>query len=386
MIDTKAELDKGLTSDEFALAFDAAAMEKPADDAQGAEGTIPDIGAAEAADKVATDKVTADKVAADKVAADKVAADKVTADKVAADKVTADKVAADKVAADKVTADKVAADKVAADKVAADKVAADKVAAEGTGTNKTTAELQEEEKQRLRDIAAQVMADQAEADRKAKELSTQAEMDKVEATRKAAEKKAAGEYTEEDKVELEALSGDFPSVSKGMAIMERVLTARLTNLVEEKVTAVLSQVQQQLAPLSSTVQTVAANSFEAAVLEKHSDALALLPDLEKWIEEQPAMLRGAYNDVLDGKSETPLADTDALYKLFKTATGKSQPTPDSEEEKKALLAAEKAEKEEKERKLKSQEGVQSRQPDSGTSVVDPDDFDGAFDKFATTAQ
>ena len=245
------------------------------------------------------------------------------------EKAAADKAAAEKAEVDrKAAADKAAADKAAADKAAADKAAADKAAAE-----------------------------KAEADRLAQE-----------------------QFTEEEQAAIDANAKDFPDVHKAYEARERVLVTKLTNKFMAELAAVRNELGQQIAPVASRI---ANNDFEAAVLKVHPDAFDIVDKVDAWVATKPAFMQAVFNNILDTAAGGPQA-TNELLDLFKAETGSAQSSGQSAEEKAAAEAKAAEEKAAKDKKLQSQEGVRSRSTQK-QAAVDPDDYDGAFDKFAATA-
>ena len=173
---------------------------------------------------------------------------------------------------------------------------------------------------------------------------------------------------------LSEVANDFPEVLKAIEARERVLVAKMENQFAAKLAELTSQFDTKITPALTTAQSYATNQFMASVLQKHADAVTLLPEVEKWVAGQPAIVRRSYDAVLDGGT---VAETVELLDIFKKATQVSTPTEPTPEE----VAAQ----QDKEKRLKAQEGVKGRHTSGGRAAVDPDDFDGAFDKFAATA-
>ena len=198
----------------------------------------------------------------------------------------------------------------------------------------------------------------------------------VEAAAKAEQEAAiARESLSAEEVKLlSEVATDFPEVLKAIEARERVLVAKMENQFAAKLAELTSQFDTKITPALTTAQNYATNQFMASVLQKHADAVTLLPDVEKWVAGQPVIVRRSYDAVLDGGT---VSETVELLDIFKKATQVSTPTEPTTEE----VAAQK----DKEKRLKAQEGVKGRHTSGGRAAVDPDDFDGAFDKFAATA-
>ena len=174
-------------------------------------------------------------------------------------------------------------------------------------------------------------------------------------------------FTEEEQAAFDEVAANFTEISAAIKATQRVMLAKMENMVEKRVADVLAR----LAPVAAVAQNVAHNNFITAVMKVHPDALDLLPKVEEWVKTQPEFLQEAYDKVLSGGTE---AQTIKLYDVFKKETGSAQPLPPPEPPKDP----------EKEKRLNAQEGVRGRHT-GGRAAVDPNDFDGAFEKFAATA-
>lgn len=210
-------------------------------------------------------------------------------------------------------------------------------------------------------------------DPEAEAAAKKAQQDADDAAAKAAEEAAAREKpTDEEQEMLTQLAEDFPEVSKAFEVIQRTTVAKIENMLGSKLSELTGQFDQRIAPAEQAASEMAQNKLITAVKEKHADAIDLLPKMDEWIAQQPSFLQESYNKVLDG---TNADDIITLYDRFKKETGSAQPpapSPSPEEQ---------AEKAEKEKRLKAQEGVRSRHT-SERAAVDPNDFDGAFEKFA----
>ena len=225
------------------------------------------------------------------------------------------------------------------------------------------------------------MADKLAADKKVAEdkktvdaetARIKAEADKATEEAKTAEKPSA----DEQKI-LDSVAIDFPEVTKAINVHNRVLLTKFENILSAKLNAVSDQLEQKLAPVNVAIQKTAGNEHEAAILKAHKDAFDILPDIEKWVAGQPRILHTAYDKVLDEGTAKDVVDLITLYKdTIKTGS----PDEETPEEK---AAREKAEADKK-KKLQSQEGVRGRSTTEKTAIS-PDDFDGAFEKFANEA-
>jgi hypothetical protein len=312
--------DAGLTDDAFDLAFEAALAEP---ETPGAEDASVQDEAAAANGQADNDAAGAD--------AD---ADKEKADADAAAKAEADAAVAAKAAADAEVA-KTEAAKAAPPSPAQKKPAVDPA---------------------------------AEAAAKAKK-----EADDAEAKRLADEARAKEAYTEDEIAAVNETATNFPEVAKALKAVERVAFVKAENAFNAKLAEMAAQFAQQIAPLTSVVQRTAQNEHEAAILKVHPDAFTILPQVEQWAETQPSILKNAYNAVLDKGSTQDIIELFTVYKeATKAVTPPAAPAVDE---------AAKQQEVEKQKRLEAQEGVRGRNT-SGRATVDPDDFDGAFEKFA----
>ena len=220
--------------------------------------------------------------------------------------------------------------------------------------------------------AAKLAADaQAKADKDAADVAVKAAADD------AAARAGKENVSADEQAILDTLEANFPEVSAANVVLSRVIMAKVENMVEQRVNAVLAQ----LAPIAAVTQNVARNAHEQAILAKHPDAFTMLPQVEAWVDTQPKVLKAAWNKVLDNGSTDDIIE---LYDVFKKDTGSAQTpgspgaAPDAAAAKAAAAAAEAAAKE---AKLKAQEGIKSRQT-TQQSGIDEDDFEGAFNQAA----
>ena len=221
----------------------------------------------------------------------------------------------------------------------------------------------------------QMEADKAVADKKI--ADDQAEVDK-----KAAEALAEEQPTTEEQATLDAAAGDFPLVAEAQKVHERVLLSKFNNMLNRAVSHITNQLDQRMAPLTSTVQTVANNSHEAAILKAHPDAFDMHSQIVEWVDGKPDILKTALSTTLNGGSAEQV---NQLITMFKDETGLSQTqTPEQLADEQAAKDKAAKAKKDKEDKLLAQEGVLGRNT-TERAGVDPDDFDGAFEKFANEA-
>lgn len=179
--------------------------------------------------------------------------------------------------------------------------------------------------------------------------------------------------TPEEQTLLDAVAADFPEVMQAIVARERVLIAKMENVFAAK----LAEVTSQFAPAVTVAKDIARSRHEEAILSVHNDAFDVRDKVIEWIGTQPSFLKNTYESVLQKGTASEVVE---LLSVYKKATGAVEahpaagPTPEE-------LAQQ---QQEKTKKLNAQEGVRGRHT-GGRATVDPDDFDGAFDKFAATA-
>jgi vancomycin resistance protein YoaR len=179
----------------------------------------------------------------------------------------------------------------------------------------------------------------------------------------------AKETPTQDEIDLiTQAAADFPEVIQALKIQERVLTAKFENILAKKIGEVASKFDQRIAPAEAVARESAKTKHDTTILEKHADAFTIVPKVEEWVATQPSFLQDTYNNILDRGSAAQIIE---MLDTFKKATGaQAPPVPKIDVV--------------KEKKLNAQEGVRGRHT-GGRATVDPDDFDGAFEKFAAKA-
>lgn len=210
-------------------------------------------------------------------------------------------------------------------------------------------------------------------DHAAEAAKVKADADAKEAADKAAaDALALEQFTADEQESITQTATDFPEVAKALKAVERVTAAKVANFYESRIKALEERFNQQIAPALQVTKQYAKNAHEAAILKEHPDAFELYPKLTAWVDAAPSILKTAYNNTLDTGNASQISE---LYSIFKKENAVVVP---------AVKQEVKEEKAAKEKKLNAQEGVRGRHT-SGRAAVDPDDFDGAFDKFAATA-
>lgn len=244
-------------------------------------------------------------------------------------------------------------------------------AASTTETAETAATTTEEVKPApkadpVAEAAAKVARDAA--DKVAADKRTAAES---EAKRMADEAAAREQFTAEELKDLEDTATNFPEVRRSLEAVQRVAFTKAENQFNKKLAEIAQQFEQRLAPIAQVATTVAGNAHEAAILKAHGDAFTIADKVREWVATQPAIVQPAYAAALANGTASQVIEVLDVYKKAVGAQALPTPLPPKKDP-------------EKEKRLESQEGVRGRNT-SGRATVDPDDFDGAFDKFAATA-
>jgi hypothetical protein len=259
-------------------------------------------------------------------------------------------------------ADDPPADDPPADDLPADDPPADDPPADDEA--KKAEEAKAAEAKKAQDAEKAVKAQEAKKVREAK-----AEEDrKADEARRAEEAKKA-EPTDDEKKILEEVEKDFPEVKKALKIQERMLEHKF----KVQLDALKSEFGKTLEPVLHTTQTVAKNAYEAQILGKHPDAFERMDEISAWVETQPAILKKAYNHILD--NAVPADEVIEVFDQFKAATA----APDDADAKAKAAEEKKRLDAEKQKKLDSQEGVRGRRSDSKKDTG-PLDFETAFNQ------
>ena len=129
----------------------------------------------------------------------------------------------------------------------------------------------------------------------------------------------------------------------------------------------LAPLQSQLVPMQENAEAQAQALHESTILKAHADAVEILPKVEAWVATKPAYLQESYNKVLDIGSA---ADVVALFSDFKKETGAVAVPPTAKPDTK---------------RISTTEPIQSLR-DVAPTIVDPNDFEGAFKAAAAEAQ
>ena len=120
---------------------------------------------------------------------------------------------------------------------------------------------------------------------------------------------------------------------------------------------------EQLAPITSQIASSAEEKHYNAIYAAHADADKIVPDVQKWIAEQPKFLQPQFSKVL---SDGSAAEVVELFDTYK----KTIATPDT-----TKADTLKADTEARLLRMKTPTSVRT----SVTAEEDPEDFDSAFE-------
>lgn len=177
---------------------------------------------------------------------------------------------------------------------------------------------QAEQAQQQAELANQKLA---EFQQKMAEQASQPQTQQAQQNQQVAEAAVAASG---NSAEVMALFGDFSeeSIAKGV---EKLVQDRVGAQVAAQVQAALAPYQQQQ---QAAQEQTAYNSHMATILEAHPDAPSVVESVEfnQWLDQQPNVVRSAYNNVLDNGSAT---DVNEVLSLYKTQTNVSVNTVDT---------------------------------------------------------
>lgn len=154
------------------------------------------------------------------------------------------------------------------------------------------------------------------------------------------------------------------------ALVQAHVQAALANQ-EQKL---LSQVHQSLAPMQqATAQSQEAMHY-ATIQASHPDFREKIQDVGAWIEQQPALVRPAYERVFQQGSAAEVVE---LFDVFKTATGMTGAAPAQPASSAAQVPPQKAVPK---AALAATLAPPTAQRSTPVNSRDPNDFEGAFEE------
>lgn len=154
------------------------------------------------------------------------------------------------------------------------------------------------------------------------------------------------------------------------ALVQAHVQAALANQ-EQKL---LSQVHQSLAPMQqATAQSQEAMHY-ATIQASHPDFREKIQDVGAWIEQQPALVRPAYERVFQQGSAAEVVE---LFDVFKTATGMTGAAPAQPASSAAQVPPQKAVPK---AALAATLAPPTAQRSTPVNRRDPNDFEGAFEE------
>jgi len=147
---------------------------------------------------------------------------------------------------------------------------------------------------------------------------------------------------------------------------EQRLRAQLDD-VKALLATTTENLKGQIAPVIQAANVSAEQAHYNSIFAAHADAVAIVPDVEKWIAEQPKFLQPQYNAVLEKGSTAQVIE---LFDTYKKVTGTTVPDTKATE---AAVQAE-ADRIARLNKMKTPTSIRT----SVTAEEDADDFDSAF--------
>lgn len=167
------------------------------------------------------------------------------------------------------------------------------------------------------------------------------------------------------------------------AAREDRLKADITQL-KTMLESAVGALRGQLAPVVESVTESAQQRHLSEITNVHKDALEIVPDVEKWIETQPEILRPTYMAVLDRGTSKAIIE---LYNLYRKDNPKPAETPVVASDPAVVAAAADAKKAAEASKQATADRLNRMEapPTVRTSVTaeeDADDFESGFDSEA----
>jgi hypothetical protein len=177
--------------------------------------------------------------------------------------------------------------------------------------------------------------------------------------------------TRDDAQFLQTFEKDYPEMARAMLVVQRAATTQM-------LTHVMGELNRALAARDEILQ-------ELGVRQQESDLVAAVPDyndihgkVTAWVKTQPRYLQPAYEHVIANGTADEVIDLIGQWRastgaVVPTATASVSTRSDSE----LSTAAKKA--------VAALAPVTSKRTATPVSASDPDDFDGAFARFAAAS-
>lgn len=124
--------------------------------------------------------------------------------------------------------------------------------------------------------------------------------------------------------------------------------------------------KEQIAPIANQIATSAEERHYNAIYAAHADADKIVPDVQKWVAEQPKFLQPQYTKILSDGSAADVIELFDTYKKTLTAPAAADTTKADKL---------KADNESRLLRMKTPTSVRT----SVTAEEDPEDFDSAFE-------
>ncbi|MEX2326568.1 MAG: hypothetical protein WD558_02450, partial [Pseudomonadales bacterium] len=176
--------------------------------------------------------------------------------------------------------------------------------------------------------------------------------------------------TDEEREMLKAYEGEWKEVSQAESIRRRAEGQLLKDQI-------ITEVAASLAPIVQHLQQSQVSGHFEAIQAAHPGYEKILPDVQKWVDTQPAILQPQMKSVLEKGSSAQVIQ---LFDLFKQSkTGAAPATPASSDTPQQKDAKKKAAEQERQKAAAATAAVTSRR-DTKTGAKDDDDFDAAFDE------
>lgn len=177
--------------------------------------------------------------------------------------------------------------------------------------------------------------------------------------------------SDEDREVLKAYEGDWKEVSQAESIRRRAEGQLLRQQI-------INEVAASLAPIAKHIQQSQVSGHFEKIQAAHPGYEKFLPDVQKWVGTQPAIIQQQLNTVLEKGSSEQVIELFDLY-TKNSKTGAAPAPPASSDTPPVDTAAKKAAEQQRQKAAAATAAVSSRR-DTKMGAKDDDDFDAAFDE------
>jgi hypothetical protein len=190
-------------------------------------------------------------------------------------------------------------------------------------------------------------------------------------------------YSDDELAAIEKYTSEWGDVAKGEQLIRRAEAVENTNFI-------FAEVAKFMKPYIDIIEHVANADHVNTIYGAHSDYDKVYPQVEKWVETQPAITKRAYQQVIKAGTADDVVELVTTWKKetgYKPpAAGDAAPATENNEGKGApkpgANAGKPALSPEKLAAAKKLAGVNRGRGSPVNQGADPGDFNSAFDEFA----